>query len=179
MLALHDAAERRHQLDRRRVLEQIADRSRLHGVEQQLGVGERGQHHDAEIGQRGADRTSGVDAALPGELDVHQDQVGRQPAERLGVDGAGVPVPDAPEIGLRVEALDQPVAEDRMILDHDDADAGGCHARIVPPGRRGPSMRTHPDSVLESRKTPRSGDRRGMSSAGIERSRGVVRCKPP
>ena len=131
VLALRDPPQRRDELRRRRVLEEIARGAGAHRVEEQLGVGEGGQHDDAQLRQRRAEGARGVDAAPDRQLDVHQDEVGPESRERVRVDVAGVPVARHPEVRLRVQTLDQPVTEDRMVLHDDDPGASVGHARAL------------------------------------------------
>src|SRR5262249_35926593 len=116
-----DAAHGGDQLGCRRVLQHVSGRTRLHRGEEQVGVGEGGEHHHAEVGQGFAQGSRRVDAVHVRQLDVHQHEVGGALAERVHVDGGGGAVTHHRQVGLGVETLHDPVAEERVVLDDHDA----------------------------------------------------------
>jgi YD repeat-containing protein len=70
------------------------------------------------------------------------------------------PSADDLEVRLRVEALDEPLTEDRVVLDHDDAHGGGRHTGIVPSGKHFRQLRCDPAGALVAKNPPDGGSTR-------------------
>jgi hypothetical protein len=75
--------QRRHQLGRLGVLEQVADGARLQGVGHPLTLGERGEDDDLGVRPLGEDLPRRLGAVEQGHREVHQDQVRLQLPSQL------------------------------------------------------------------------------------------------
>ena len=132
-LAPPDRLQRGDEVPRADLLEQVAagagDDRREHG----LLVGIAGQHHDAGVGQLRADLAAGLDARAVRQPDVHDDDVGLEPAGRLDRLGDRARLGDDLEPVAAVEQGDQALADDLVVVDHQQAIIAGRVAHVVLP----------------------------------------------
>src|SRR5262249_18154401 len=107
------------------------------GGEDGIVVLEEGDDEDAGGGAGGDDGADGVDAALAGELKVHQDDVG----EEVEGDGDGLGavrgLADELEVGDGGDQLAQPLAEEGMVFDDQDTETvhASCPPFVCPIGK--------------------------------------------
>ena len=128
-------------------------------------------------GQRRAQLAHGADAVQPRHHQVHQDDVGRSALGlahgRLAV---GRLAHDLDAV-LELEERAQPLADDGVVVDDQDAD------RQAPAPPAGPSCpRRAPESIVQprrraARRAPPSTSARGGASAERRRRRGRSRCR--
>ncbi len=116
-LAAPDRLQRRHEVARPDLLEQVAGRTRHDRRQDRLVVRERGQHDDARVGQVGPDLAAGLDPGAVGQADIHDHDV-RAVEARLGqrlLDRAGL----GHDLERRsaVEQGHQALADDLVIID--------------------------------------------------------------
>ena len=111
------------------VLEQVPGGAGLERGVHALLLGERGQRHHLDVVVAGADLAGRLDAVDRRHLEVHDDDVGSpalgvQPGEQVQRLRPAVGVADDLEVGLALEEGQQPAANDRVIVDDQDADRG-------------------------------------------------------
>ena len=115
---------------------------------------EGGQDEHPRVREFLGDPAGGLDAVGAGHADVHQDDVGPQPAGQLQGLGAVRRLADRVHVGLGVEDHAERQAQQRLVVGEQDADrhaapsSGGSRSRRAktrqPPPGRGPAWRAPP-----------------------------------
>ena len=115
-LAPRQAPELLQELPGPHVLDQVALRPRLDGLEEGLTVVVHRQHHDGDVGHLHLQPLGRKNPVLPWELDVHQHNVRLKGA---GLDQGAFGVfgfSNDDEIVLVGEERDEPLAKERMVI---------------------------------------------------------------
>ena len=121
-----DLTHRIGQLLRRHALQHVAARA---GGQRALNLDvpfERRQHDDARVGELVADRDHRVDAADVRQAEIHQRDVRTMLAEALDRLAAGRRLGDQHHVRLAVDDGGDAFAQQRMIVDAEDADLWLC-----------------------------------------------------
>jgi hypothetical protein len=116
-------AHRRHELLRRRCLQQEAARPGAQRLIEVLVLVEGGQHHDAGVGALAGQRARCCDAVEVRHADVHQRDVGLRTAHQLDGLLAVGGVADHLEVALRLQDHAEPAAHDALVVCDGDPDA--------------------------------------------------------
>lgn len=108
------------------VLEQIADRSRAHGIHDLLILQHAGQRECLRIGHVSPDRRGRGHAVHHRHQQVHQHDIGPEFLGKLKRLGTIPCLTDDFELRIELKKLAQPPAYNAMIIDNEDADRHGC-----------------------------------------------------
>ena len=127
--ALVHLADRMHEIGERRVLEQVGGGAGLERPEDVLVALEHRQHDDARRGIDPANRGDGVHARHPAQLQVHHRDVRAEQAEHLDRLLAGTREPDHLHVALSPEQHREPLADDAVVVDAEDANGNGALRR--------------------------------------------------
>ncbi len=151
-LALGHGGDRAKDVVRRGALEDVAARPGPHRGEDGRVVLEHGEHQHRGPRQARGQGAGRLDAARAAQVDVHQDDVGHDVlTDRDGGPGVGRLAGQLQPLGLLHHGA-QPGPEHRVVVDHDDGDQLGSHARTtVPPLRPGSISHLPPSSAARSR----------------------------